>query len=204
MDAVSYTAQWMAAARAQESEREDALFVDPLARELAAPRGFELLSDFRLEHGLPTWTYAIADALLTQRIWMAHGRNTTYVSFTLAQAARPMTLELVPLCTYRDYHAHTHGGWPLAVTALEHGCAITAFPGAQPYRVVLDRGQFSASPRTFSWSITARYISPCSDWKSVAWSLRNGASQTTTGVRDWGKRGDDSCAGGRLGPALWP
>ncbi|WP_035795665.1 class I SAM-dependent methyltransferase [Kitasatospora mediocidica] len=46
MDAVSYTAQWMAAARAQESEREDALFVDPLAQDLAAPRGFELIERY--------------------------------------------------------------------------------------------------------------------------------------------------------------
>ena len=46
MDAVSYTAQWMAAARAQESERDDALFIDPLARELAAPRGFELIERY--------------------------------------------------------------------------------------------------------------------------------------------------------------
>ncbi|MET9091438.1 SAM-dependent methyltransferase [Streptomyces cyaneofuscatus] len=46
MDAVSYTAQWMAAARAQESEREDPLFVDPLARDLAAPRGFELIERY--------------------------------------------------------------------------------------------------------------------------------------------------------------
>jgi methyltransferase (TIGR00027 family) len=46
MDAVSYTAQWMAAARAQESEREDALFVDPLAHDLAAPRGYELIERY--------------------------------------------------------------------------------------------------------------------------------------------------------------
>ncbi|MFD7904831.1 class I SAM-dependent methyltransferase [Kitasatospora sp. NPDC059747] len=46
MHAVSYTAQWMAAARAQESEREDALFTDPLARDLAAPKGFELIERY--------------------------------------------------------------------------------------------------------------------------------------------------------------
>jgi methyltransferase (TIGR00027 family) len=46
MHAVSYTAQWMAAARALESEREDALFVDPLARELAEPKGFELIDRY--------------------------------------------------------------------------------------------------------------------------------------------------------------
>ncbi|ARQ68473.1 class I SAM-dependent methyltransferase [Streptomyces marincola] len=46
MEAVSYTAQWTAAARAEESAREDALFRDPLARDLAAPRGFELLDEY--------------------------------------------------------------------------------------------------------------------------------------------------------------
>ncbi|HEX4723746.1 MAG TPA: SAM-dependent methyltransferase [Pseudonocardiaceae bacterium] len=43
---VSCTAQWMAAARAVESERADALFVDPLARELATEDGFELLHKY--------------------------------------------------------------------------------------------------------------------------------------------------------------
>ncbi len=47
MEAVSYTAQWTAAARAVESERVgDAMFDDPFARELAAPRGFELLDKY--------------------------------------------------------------------------------------------------------------------------------------------------------------
>lgn len=46
MPAVSFTAQWMAAARALESDRPDALFIDPLARVLAAPRGFELIDRY--------------------------------------------------------------------------------------------------------------------------------------------------------------
>lgn len=46
MHAVSYTAQWMAAARALESDRDDALFVDPLARDLAEPKGFEMIDRY--------------------------------------------------------------------------------------------------------------------------------------------------------------
>jgi methyltransferase (TIGR00027 family) len=46
MHAVSYTAQWMAAARALESEREDALFADPLAGALAEPRGSEMIERY--------------------------------------------------------------------------------------------------------------------------------------------------------------
>lgn len=48
MDAISYTSQWTAAARALETERgDDALFKDTLAREFAAPCGFELLDKYR-------------------------------------------------------------------------------------------------------------------------------------------------------------
>lgn len=48
MEAVSYTAQWTAAARALETERGDlAIFEDRFAPALAAPRGFELLEKNR-------------------------------------------------------------------------------------------------------------------------------------------------------------
>lgn len=47
MHAVSYTAQWMAAARALESEREDALYTDPFARRMAEPKGFELIDRYQ-------------------------------------------------------------------------------------------------------------------------------------------------------------
>ncbi|WP_394430894.1 class I SAM-dependent methyltransferase [Streptomyces sp. SGAir0957] len=47
MHAVSYTAQWMAAARALESERDDALYRDPFARQLAEPKGFELIERYQ-------------------------------------------------------------------------------------------------------------------------------------------------------------
>ncbi|KJK55557.1 class I SAM-dependent methyltransferase [Saccharothrix sp. ST-888] len=46
MEAVSRTAQWTAAARALESERADALFVDPYARTVAADTGFKLLDRY--------------------------------------------------------------------------------------------------------------------------------------------------------------
>ena len=47
MEPVSLTAQWTAAVRALESERpEHRLFVDPFARELARPDGFDLLERY--------------------------------------------------------------------------------------------------------------------------------------------------------------
>jgi predicted glycogen debranching enzyme len=111
-----------------------------------APRGFEHLGAFRLDHGLPVWTYLLGDAVLEQRIWMAHSSNTTYMSFQLRHATDTVHLTLLPLCTYRDYHSHTHGGWPLKVQSQERACRIVAFEGAQPYQLSTDRGEFTQSP----------------------------------------------------------
>src|SRR5215813_8399645 len=101
------------------------------------------------------WTYACADALLEQRVWMAQARNTTYVTLHLREAAHAVDLELRPLCTYRDYHAHTRGGWSLDVVTEARGCRVTAFPGARPYRVLTDRGDFT-SEADWYWSFHHR------------------------------------------------
>src|SRR6185312_522402 len=111
-----------------------------------APEGFLHISRFRLDNHIPTWTYLCSDAVLEQRIWMADGQNTTYVSFELCAASAPVEFELNPLCTYRDYHSHTQGGWSMDVRAETRECSVTAFPGARPYRLLLDRGEFVADP----------------------------------------------------------
>jgi predicted glycogen debranching enzyme len=119
------------------------------------PRGFELLSAFEDQDGLPVWTYACGDARLEQRIWMADGRNTTYVRFALRSASAPLQLQLRPLCTYRDYHSHARGGWSLNVSEEPQGCRVTAFAGARPYRLLIDRGEFRHEPDWY-WSFRHR------------------------------------------------
>src|SRR5712675_1983173 len=109
-----------------------------------APHGYQRLAAFHLEGTIPVWTYAIGDALLEIRIWMAHGHNTTHVQYRLLQAATALGLEITPLCTYRDYHAHSRGSRAFGVQAGNSACTITAFEGARPYTLSLDRGQFRA------------------------------------------------------------
>lgn len=111
-----------------------------------SPTGFQHLTRFHLEQGTPVWRYSLAEAILEQRIWMAHGKNTTYVSFTLLHALGPIDLQLKPLCTYRDYHAHSRGGWPLRVEPVTHGCQINAFAAARPYRLLVSGAEFTAHP----------------------------------------------------------
>jgi predicted glycogen debranching enzyme len=131
---------------ARYSNRIYELGANEFAGGTISPRGFELLSAFEDHDGLPVWTYACGDARLEQRLWMADGHNTTYVRFQLREASSAMDLELRPLCTYRDYHAHTRGGWSLDVADDPRGCRITAFPGARAYRVQIDRGDFQREP----------------------------------------------------------
>jgi len=120
------------------------------------PRGFEHLDAFRLEGSLPVWEYTLGDALLEQRIVMVYGENTTAVSFTLLRGSLPLTLELNPLCTYRDFHSHGHGaGWMPRSTAVEGGCEIEAFDGARPYRLLLDHGTFVPAPAWY-WNVRHR------------------------------------------------
>jgi len=106
------------------------------------PHGYRHLEAFRLDGLVPVWSYAIADALLEQRVWMARGANTTYLTYTLARASGPLELVLTPLCTYRDHHSLAPARWAAEVRGLGGGFEILAFPDAQPYRVVADRAVF--------------------------------------------------------------
>lgn len=118
------------------------LATNEYAGNVVDPRGYRHLEAFHLEGLIPVWTYALADARLEQRIWMAHGQNTTYLTYTLVRALDAIWLRLTPLCTYRDYHSHRRGGWQPIVKIVKGGFEFKAAGNAQPYRVVADRGKF--------------------------------------------------------------
>jgi len=120
------------------------------------PTGWRYLECFRLQGGVPIWEFALGDARLTRRIWMAQGANTTFVEYALVAASAPLRLELTPLCTYRDYHAHSRGGWSPCVNAIEGGVEIRAFDGAQPYRLLCSRESAFASGPAWYWNFRHR------------------------------------------------
>lgn len=103
------------------------------------PCGFVHLEQFRLEEGLPVWTYRGGSWELVKRLWMAYGQNTTYIAYTLTHAPGPVTLTLRPLVNYRSFHRETKGrvDWDFLHTeADERGCCILrAFEGAHPYAI---------------------------------------------------------------------
>jgi predicted glycogen debranching enzyme len=150
-----------------------------------SPRGYQHLAAFSIEFGTPTWTYAFADALLQQRIWMGRGSNTTYVSYSLLAATEAADIELLPLCTYRDFHAHASGGWQLDVTVEARSLLISAFPGARPYSLSVDRGETIAGADWY-WGFrhraeAQRGLDAIEDlYKPGAFRTRLGAGQSVT------------------------
>lgn len=113
------------------------------------PRGYYHLESFRLEGTIPVFTYALAEALLEKRLWMVHGANTTYITYTLQRTARPLTLAITPLVTFRSHHEHARGnGWmPVVDEESRKGAPgpllrVDARPGAPPYWIGANQGEF--------------------------------------------------------------
>ena len=119
------------------------------------PHGHRYLYSFRLEGQHAVCTWAIGDALLEQRVWMAYGKNTTYVEYRLLRGSGFIEIELKPFCTYRDYHTHLRGYADLHVRASDDGFAIVRISGEELYRVVLERGTYSLT-REWYWNFKHR------------------------------------------------
>ena len=65
----------------------------------------EHLVEFRLELGLPVWTYRIDDSTIEKRLLMPHGQNTTHVTYRLLEGADAVRLSLRPSIHFRPYEA---------------------------------------------------------------------------------------------------
>lgn len=119
------------------------------------PHGYLHLESFFLDGTAPVWHYALADALIEKRVLMAPGQNTTYLHFRVLRASDTLELELTPLCTYRDYHSHSHGGWDMHISEIRNGFKVHALQDARPYRVICNGAKFIADPAWY-WNFKHR------------------------------------------------
>jgi methyltransferase (TIGR00027 family) len=109
MTAVGLTARWVAAARALETECEEPLYRDPLARDLAGPAGFALMNAMRAALGLVD--SARPESYLTIR--------TKYLDDALLEAVvRDRLTQVVILAAGMDARAFRLD-WPSGVTVFE-------------------------------------------------------------------------------------
>jgi predicted glycogen debranching enzyme len=123
--------------------RAHPLFANEFAGGAIDPRGFVRIESFSLQDGVPVWRYAIADALLEQRVFMAPGANTCHLSLELKRASAPVRVELKPLTTYRELHVHGRGSRPFSVQPEEAACTVSAFEGARPIRLAISAGRYA-------------------------------------------------------------
>ncbi|MEO7206716.1 MAG: amylo-alpha-1,6-glucosidase [Steroidobacteraceae bacterium] len=120
-----------------------------------SPQGFVHLESFAVLEGIPTWRYAVSDALLELQIFMAQGANTSYLRMELMRSSAPMRVALKPYVAYRDYHSQSHGGQPFELQSAADYCHIQAFAGARPYRLLITEGQFTPAPAWY-WNFWHR------------------------------------------------
>ena len=119
------------------------------------PRGFIDIESFEIVDGIPTWRYALADALLEQRIFMQPLANTSYLTLEARRASAPMHIELRPLVAYRDYHSQNRGALPFRMQADTNRCTVFAFDGARPFHLELATGRFAAAASMY-WNFLHR------------------------------------------------
>lgn len=104
------------------------------------PQGYQRIEQFQVLQAVPTWNFAIADALIEKQIWMQQGLNTTYVHYRIKRATRPLQLTLQTFVNYRDFHSNTRGrGWEMGIQSIERGVEVTAYPGAVPFYLFSDK-----------------------------------------------------------------
>jgi predicted glycogen debranching enzyme len=109
------------------------------------PEGFRNIERFRLEGTTPVWSFALADALLEKRVFMAQGANTTYVLYRLVRATGPIKLSLKALVDYSAEHRTADAGtWHMDIALVQRGLRVTAFDGAVPFYLLSETA--SAKP----------------------------------------------------------
>jgi predicted glycogen debranching enzyme len=63
----------------------------------------EVLTEFRLEMGLPVWTYHVGDLSVEKRILLPYGQNTAHLSFRLTGGSHGARLILRPRMHFRGH-----------------------------------------------------------------------------------------------------
>lgn len=123
------------------------LYTDAFEGDGIRPHGYRTIESFHLDGTTPVWIYAIEDALLEKRVWMAHGENTTYIRYTLLRGSRAVHLAIDAVCSYRNHHTGiTRDALAQArVESIAHGLRVTVAPDAVPYLLLCTGGQAVAA-----------------------------------------------------------
>ncbi len=71
------------------------------------PQGYKYLQSFE-RNLFPVFTYQASGVKLKKTIAALQGENTTIILYEAEEATEKFTLELLPLCSFRDFHSLSH------------------------------------------------------------------------------------------------
>jgi predicted glycogen debranching enzyme len=99
----------------------------------------EHLKEFRLELGLPVWTYEIDGLTIEKRVLMPHGQNTTHLTYRLVAGDGPVRLTLRPSVHFRSYESPVTTGSSLSyvVTGTKNRYEVSGGSELPPLRLRL-------------------------------------------------------------------
>ena len=115
------------------------------------PRGFELLTSFRLDP-FPIFTFEVEGVQLEKSVFMPQGSNTVVVEYRVLNAPRKpgLQLEIRPLIAFRDYHSLTRENGALNPTLQREPDMVSICP-------------YDAVPRLY-FAHNASQVEAHSDW----------------------------------------
>jgi predicted glycogen debranching enzyme len=112
-----------------------------------SPAGHTLLESFAFGGRVARWRWNLGSVVVERELALAQGQATAAVVHRIVRADRPVTLELTPLCTWRDANGDRAAGSDPKVEAVDGGFV---FEGA--YRVLGPAWEGGGS-----WYLGARY-----------------------------------------------
>lgn len=140
---VSDTALWVAAYRAAESERPDALFKDPYARRLAGPRGKAIVDAIPFGRSMG-WAMVVRTAVMDEAIVRCVGRGVrTVLNLGAGLDARAFRLPLPRSLHWVDVDLP-------AMTSYRRDCLPSAEAACEHAHVAVDLGDAAARARLFA------------------------------------------------------
>jgi predicted glycogen debranching enzyme len=99
--------------------------------------GAQHLTEFRLELGLPIWTYELGPYVIEKRIVLAHLQNTVHVSYRLLAGDGSLRLSLRPAVHFRPHDAPVSQelGPPYTLTLVDDRFELQANATLPPLRM---------------------------------------------------------------------
>ena len=101
--------------------------------------GADVLSEFRLDMGLPVWRYKLDGFVLEKRLMLPHGQNTVYVNYSVLDGDGSLQLLLRPSLNIRPHEAPVNApiAAPYMLTVFEDQYEIMGGPSLPPLKLLL-------------------------------------------------------------------